>query len=204
MIWTVLACLAAGASCWWAMRPVGLWRIRARPDVAPGRWGALPWLRQRFRHLDAAARARERAVRQGVPQVCDLLAVCLDAGLPLRAAARIVGGGVDGPAGAALLGVCERIELGLDEVDAWAWLAGEPAFALVSRDISRSVRSGAGLSGRLRAHARDARFDLASARQQGARAAGVSSVLPLVACQLPAFVLLGIVPIFGALVASIR
>ncbi|MFP5416498.1 MAG: type II secretion system F family protein, partial [Actinomycetes bacterium] len=129
---------------------------------------------------------------------CELLAVCLDAGRPPRGALRVVAEVLDGPAADELRAVLQRIDLGVDEADAWGHLALVAGYQAVGRDLSRSVRSGLGLSAVLRQHAVDARKEAAAEALVEARGAGVRSVVPLMLCFLPAFMLLGVVPLFGA------
>ncbi len=159
------------------------------------------WARARAWWTAVRGRRWQASVRADVPQVCDLLAVCLEAGQPPRGALRLVAE-VSGDATSGVLGVvAHQIDLGIDERRAWASLGDAPGYAAVARDLSRSVGTGVALAGLLRQHARDARRAAAAAAQVGARRAGVRSVVPLVLCFLPAFFLLGVAPIFGGLFA---
>ena len=178
--WAWVAALASGLTVWWLLPPLGLPRLRSAPE-----------------------RSGADALRASVPAVCDLLSVCLDAGRPPRTALRVVLGVVDGPAAEALGAVQARIDLGVDEAEAWGGLTAVAGYREVGRDLARSVRSGLGLSDLLRQHAADARADRASRALVRARAAGVRSVVPLMLCFLPAFMLLGVVPLFGALVVQL-
>ena len=63
--------------------------------------------------------------------------------------------------------------------------------------MARALGSGMALSGTLRALGSGARGDAAAAAEERARRVGVRSVLPLMTCFLPAFLLLGVVPIIG-------
>lgn len=202
----LVAAVSAALAAWWWVPPAGLGRL-AEPwgRALVGRvarataWGG--WIRSRWRARGGAA--REAVVRAAVPQVCDLLAVCLDAGRPPRSALRVVAGVLEGPVAEELSRVLQRIDLGVDEAEAWAGLGTVPGFRAVGRDLARSVRSGVGLAELLRQHATDARKDAAATALVRARAAGVKSVVPLMVCFLPAFLLLGIVPMFGAFAASL-
>lgn len=151
-----------------------------------------------------AGRARRTAeLVSTLPQVCDLLAVAVSAALPLRAAVEVVAGAVGGAAGEALEGVAARVRLGEPESQAWAELEQEPALQAVAREISRTVSSGLGVAALLRDLAGEARRAAAAAALVKARQVGVRSVLPLMVCFLPAFVLLGIVPIFGGIISTV-
>lgn len=201
--WACLAALASGLTVWWLLPPLGLPRLRSAPERsgadalrAVAQWARALW--------DGRADAvRDDALRASVPAVCDLMSVCLDAGRPPRTALRVVLGVVDGPAAEALGAVQARIDLGVDEAEAWGGLTAVAGYREVGRDLARSVRSGLGLSDLLRQHAADARADRASRALVRARAAGVRSVVPLMLCFLPAFMLLGVVPLFGALVVQL-
>jgi len=96
-----------------------------------------------------------------------------------------------------------RLELGVDEAQAWAHLGRSPGYRQVARDLARSAHSGLGLAASLRQHAADARRDAQADALVRARSAGVRSVVPLMVCFLPAFLLLGVVPIFGAVVGGL-
>jgi hypothetical protein len=64
------------------------------------------------------------------------------------------------------------------------------------------VASGASASRVLRAAAARARKNNAYARLKNARVLGVRSSLPMMACYLPAFLLLGVVPIIGGMIGK--
>ena len=66
----------------------------------------------------------------------------------------------------------------------------------------RWVRRGLALPGPPRHHPADARREAAAEDLVRARAAGVKSVVPLMVCFLPAFIALGVVPLFGSLVTA--
>lgn len=150
-----------------------------------------------------AARRRERLVAQ-LPQVCDLLAVCLDAGLPLRSGVQVLSQAVAAPLGGLLAEVAAKVGLGADEAKAWSELAQtEPALAPLSREVARTVGSGIALSGALRSLGVDARRAAVVAAEVRAKRVGVRSVLPLMVCFLPAFLLLGVVPIIGGVAQNL-
>ena len=62
------------------------------------------------------------------------------------------------------------------------------------------MRSGVALGDLLRAHAAEARAAVEADARARARKVAVSGVVPLVTCFLPAFLLVGVVPIFGGLI----
>ena len=145
---------------------------------------------------------RRREVLAGLAQACDLLGAAVDAGLPVRLAVPVVADAVGGPVGEALGAVAARVQLGVSEQTAWSELT-EPGMEPLARELARSVSTGMGLGRLLRDLAADARRAAAAAAMVRARRVGVRSVLPLMLCDLPAFVLLGIVPVIGGVVASV-
>lgn len=147
------------------------------------------------------AKRRERIVLD-LPQALDLLGSCLAAGLPLRRASTVVAEAMSGPLAEELTAVASRAELGLPERRAWLMMAEQPALREVAVDIGRAVGSGASLDRVLQIHARDARRRRRAQLENRARTVGVRSVLPLMACFLPAFLLIGIVPIVGGMIST--
>lgn len=141
----------------------------------------------------AARRRRERLIMD-LPQALSLLGAAIGAGLPLRTATRQVAAGYTGPIADDLGRVLAQIDLGRPEGEAWRELRGDPVWALVVTDLARSAESGTRLGEALRRHADFARKQRRAAIEVVARGVGVRSVLPLMACFVPAFVLIGIVP----------
>lgn len=139
-----------------------------------------------------------------LPQVWDLLAACLAAGLPLRLGLSEVVAVQDGPLADQLGDVLTRIGLGEPEAAAWRSLAEHPLLGQASRDLARSIASGTSVVELLNEYATQAREDQHAAAEAAAKAIGVRAVLPLMICFLPAFFLIGIVPIIaGALLPLI-
>jgi Flp pilus assembly protein TadB len=150
-----------------------------------------------------AERQQERVVAQ-LPQACDLLAVALEAGLPLRRAVDVIAEVLGGPLGGLLAELAAKVRLGVEEAQAWHELgATQPVLAALGREVARTVGSGVALSRSLRALGAESRKDAAAAAQVRARKVGVRSVLPLMVCFLPAFLLLGVVPIIGGVVQQV-
>ncbi|MGO4956798.1 type II secretion system F family protein [Luteococcus sp. Sow4_B9] len=148
-------------------------------------------------------RDQEREValaRAQLPQVLDLLASALEAGLPLRTAAREVARVGPQPGCRALQRVNSRVMVGVDESGAWLALTEDPVWADVATDLASSAATGSAVAATVRDHAADARARSHEVRIRRARAMGVRSVLPLMACFLPAFLLTGVVPIVAGLV----
>ncbi|WP_285700380.1 type II secretion system F family protein [Actinomadura sp. NBRC 104412] len=157
-----------------------------------------------FTRLGQAERKRRDARRiADLPIAVDLLAACLRGGTPWSEAVEAVAEAVGGPLGEELQEVAVQIRLGADPVTAWLALAEEPTLAPLARTAVRAVQSGAPPAVPLSRLARDQRRTARSAAAARARTAGIKALLPLGACFLPAFVLLGIVPAIAGIARSL-
>jgi len=160
----------------------------AVPVVAATGVLALGWVEPQ-----STRRRRQRLIME-VPQALELMAACLGAGLPARTACAAVVQTFDGPVADDLGQVLALLELGVGDVVAWEALRDHPQLGLAAADLARSVESGTSMVEGLRHHAAAAREARRSELQVRARAVGVRSVLPLMTCFIPSFMLLGIVP----------
>jgi len=144
------------------------------------------------RRRQLAASARE------LPRVADLLAACLQAGLPLPAAAAEVGRVVDESTARQLrhlvVGLRSPSAGGSDRADGW-WR--------LERAVVRATERGAPLADVLTALAADERDRARWAAEEAARRAGVRAVGPLAACFLPAFVLVGVLPVVAGVAGTV-
>ncbi len=147
-----------------------------------------------------AVRERRQQLESVAPMVADLLAACLAAGASTASSTVAVTDALGDPI-ASVLGTCTaQIELGADPVLVWGQLADEPALAPIARSILRSADSGAPLSDILRRVADELRQQRRAKLESAARAVGVRAVGPLGVCFLPAFMLLGVVPLIASLI----
>ncbi|MCC2594384.1 type II secretion system F family protein [Tessaracoccus sp. OS52] len=142
------------------------------------------------------------AVGMQLPGTLELLAACIEAGAPMQRAVETVAEVSSEPTVGLLEGVAGQLRLGRAEAEAWLQLREDPSWGPVARDVARSARSGTSLVDALRVHAEDQRRRLEAERAKAARAVGVRSVMPLMVCFLPAFVLVGVVPIVAGLMAG--
>ncbi len=150
----------------------------------------------------AAARRRRVRLVLDLPQALDLLAAGLAAGRPLRSATEAVVEVLDGPLAADLAEVVAAVRLGRAEDDAWRELRTHPVLGPVATDLARSAASGTRLVELLGVHARVARRLRQAELEAMAKAVGVRCVVPLMVCFLPAFLLVGVVPIIGSVLAA--
>jgi pilus assembly protein TadC len=136
-----------------------------------------------------------------LPVVCDLLAVCLEAGLPVGGALAAVATALPGPLGPELTTVAGLYRLGATPRRAWAEVPAE--LAALGRVLVRAGESGSTVVPALRSLAADARAEQRSRADAAARRAGVWVLAPLGACFLPAFLCLGVVPLVLGIAADV-
>jgi pilus assembly protein TadC len=183
----------------------------SRLSAGPGAWAWLVWpvlaaataVLLGVLEPSSVRRRRERLVAD-TPQALDLMAAGLAAGMPVRLAARVVVDAFDGPLADDIGRVLALVDLGVAEPEAWRSLAGHPQLGPAATELSRSVDSGTLMVEALGRHAVAARETRRRALLVRARSVGVRSVLPLMTCFIPAFLLLGVVPtVVSALVAAL-
>lgn len=165
--------------------------------------------------VPGGAPAAEQVEEVDLGVVLELLAVALRAGTSLPRAIRVTGQAVAGADGARLARAGTALELGASWDEAWHGPADTGARALprlgrrrtaddrvvaLVRDCLRPAWVDGAAPGPL-LHAAEARLahDDATAAQVAAERLGVRLVVPLGTCLLPAFILMGLVPVVVAL-----
>ncbi len=143
----------------------------------------------------ATVRKRREEVERALPHVVDLLAVVLAAGAAPSRALSTVATAVEGPVVEDLRAAEHSLGLGRDPVRVWQELGRRPGLAALGRTMSRAVETGASVSGALGRLAEDLAASARLDAETRARAVGVRATAPLGVCLLPAFVLVGIVPL---------
>ena len=146
-----------------------------------------------------AQRQRRESLERQAPAAADLMAACLSAGATPGDAARAVSTALGDPIAEALGRLTGALDLGADPSRAWAALAVDAPLRPLARAAARSAETGAPLASLLAAVADDQRDEARARAEATARASGVKSVAPLAACFLPAFLLIGIVPVVASL-----
>ncbi|GAA1953621.1 hypothetical protein GCM10009798_10980 [Nocardioides panacihumi] len=168
------------------------------PVAAGGCWRAIG------RAEPADVRRQRDELRRELPHLARLLAAALAAGAAPATAAQAVSDALPGPGGARLGAAAARLRLGADPVAVWQGLADEPALAPLGRALARGQSSGSSVVVSVQRLgdelARAARADA----EDRARRVGVKAAVPLGICLLPCFLLIGIVPLVGGLLASLR
>jgi pilus assembly protein TadC len=152
-------------------------------------------------------RARGDEEREGpalvsdLPAACDLLGVCLSAGVPVAGALAAVGDATPAPLGPQLRGVAALYRMGADPRRAWADVPAE--LAGLGRVLVRAGESGSTVAPALRSLAADGRSAARAATEAAVRRAGVWILAPLGLCFLPAFLCLGVVPLILGIAADV-
>jgi len=148
------------------------------------------------RHAARSAARRQRGeVAAAVPRFADLLAACLESGAAPADAVDAVRRHLRGPLADRLAPVAGALRSGFDPLTVYDGSGrDDPVRGLVVA-LARAMESGAPLADTVAAVADDQRRRRRWSAEAAARRAGVQAVAPLVICFLPAFVLLGVVPV---------
>ena len=140
--------------------------------------------------------------RRAAPLAYDLLATCVEVSLEIPAAARVVALSIGTPVAAPLNVLAAALERGSSLEEATALLTGG-AFADLAGCLLAADSGGPGLGSALRALAAEERSAAGAAARASAKRAGVWAVGPLTLCFLPAFVLVGVVPVVAGLLVDL-
>jgi Flp pilus assembly protein TadB len=193
----------------WTVRVCGAAAALVAASVAGGVWAAPVGvlasltLDRGLRALWRRSQARERSrkLAADLPVAADLLAACFRAGADPPTAVAVVSQAVGGPVAQGFDHVTSLLALGADTGQAWADLARDREFSPLASALVRAVETGAPLAETLTALADDLRHARRTQAQATAHQVGVHAVAPLGLCFLPAFVLVGVVPVVVGLAA---
>lgn len=155
---------------------------------------------------DAAGRQeRERRarLRADLPWAADLLAACLAAGACAADAAEAVASAVGGPVGEALRRAVALQRLGGDPPSCWLGLGADPELDAIGRALARAAETGLPAAPVISAEAAVHRAERRADAQAALARVGVLATAPLGLCFLPAFLLIGIVPVVLGLGADV-
>lgn len=162
----------------------GMWVATASPVV---------------RRVDSQPLAVARA-RDGPPSLLDcatdieLYAACLASGAaPAHAAAAV--SEVSRANASQWASVAAMLSLGAPATASWSPMVGLPALEELARLAAHSEDSGGSLVGSCERIARDLRSQSSEEATAAAERAGVFIAMPLALCFLPAFIILGLLPI---------
>lgn len=148
-------------------------------------------------------RLRREEVRRDLPHVVTLLAASLRSGAAPGPAIDLVGRALPGAAADRLQPVASRLALGGDPVAVWTTVASDAALGPLGRAMARAHRSGAPVVATVERLSDDLARHSRAEVEDRARTVGVRAAVPLGVCLLPAFLLLGIVPLVAGLAGSI-
>ena len=162
----------------------------------------LPWLVRSQLALIARLEAQPELVRShglatATPVILELLAAALSVGVSVPRALTATGNAIGGSAGLDLAQAGRHLELGAGWRQAWAHTPAQ--FRIISAALRPGWEDGAAVTEALRAAGEAARRVQQDEARIAAGRLGVRLVLPLGLCLLPAFVLIGIVPMLLAL-----
>ncbi|MEP9384541.1 type II secretion system F family protein [Nocardioides sp. KR10-350] len=191
-LWCLLA--AAGALAFIG-GPVGL---LAAPAAAAACWVAIG------RAEPPAVRAAREEARRDLPHLVRLLGAALAAGSSPGEALALVAAALPGAAADRLAPVAARLRLGADPVATWQVLADDPALAPLGRTLARAHATGTPVAASVARLADDLARTARGEVEDRARAVGVKAAVPLGLCLLPAFLLVGVVPLVGGLLSQLR
>lgn len=183
--WVLVGAGAAGAMGWAVAGPIAALALAAAAATAGG------------------IALRRMAARSGPAQeppadlagAWEVLAVCLEAGLPVAMAVAAATRSLRGAVGVRLRRVSGLLELGADAAGAWQTVEDLPPVAAFARAAGRSAATGSALAAAARAEGARLRAELADSASARAQRAAVLITGPLGLCFLPAFLVLGIAPV---------
>lgn len=158
------------------------------------------------RRARRVAERRRRRVRRDLPEVVDLVALAVGAGLTVPLAVTVVARRVDGPVGDELGRVDREVAHGrrlADVLDEVPMRLGDEVRPLTAA-LAASDRYGAPLLAGLERLAADLRADRRRSAESAARRVPVALLFPLVLCILPAFALLTVAPLLAGGLAALR
>jgi len=156
------------------------------------------------RHADGREeRRRARQLARQAPEVAALLASTLAAGASTTRSIEVVAAASDPPIADVLRTVASALDLGAGPDEAWR--LADPLGLLddIAGGYRRSARSGAPLAEVLMKVASDLRRRHRQSVETAARVAGVRAIAPLAVCHLPAFLLVGAVPIVASFASGL-
>ncbi len=148
-------------------------------------------------------RAREETRRE-LPHVVQLLAVALASGASIPSALEQVADALPGAASESLRLARARLALGASPAQVWQELAGQPGLEPLGRALARSDAAGVRVADTIERLGRDLATEARLEVEDRARSVGIRAALPLGVCLLPAFLLVGIVPVVAAAVSALE
>jgi Flp pilus assembly protein TadB len=144
-----------------------------------------------------ARRRRDRLSAQS-PLAIDLVTACLASGAGVESALAAAARAVGEPLAGVLDAATTALALGADPVAVWRDVGTVDSLSSLARALARSADTGAGLAALLPRVAEEARATQRARIEERVRTASVRLTAPLGLAFLPAFVLLGVVPVVAS------
>lgn len=189
-----LSVLAAAAG--WAFVG-GIPGVIAGATLAPVAWRTLTNAR-------SPGEIRRQELRcTDYPLVVELLANALSAGADVETALRLVATAVGDPWESHLGTSLNALAVGQPPAVVWAALEQDPCGGTLGRALARAHATGVPVSDAMRRLAKDLREDADLEAHAYARTIEVRAAVPLGVCFLPAFVLLGVVPLVAGVLSNL-
>lgn len=195
---TVLGAVLTG---WFLVGGSAGWVVGAATAYGAWRWQRAR-LGQASRVTTEEAAIAAESMRQ-LPLAADLLAACISAGAGPREAAEAVGESLGGPVGERLVRTAAEIRLGGDPAVAWGRFGAIPGAAALARCLDRAGSTGAPAAEPVARLAEAMRAERASAAVARAQRAAVAITAPVGLCFLPAFLMVGVVPVVVGLAGGL-
>lgn len=155
-----------------------------------------------FRSRERRKRPERLPVTDDLPVLIGLLASGIRAGVTLPACLTAVSGAARGGLGEELAAVSEQLRLGAEPALAWRRSALPEPLVEVGRDLARATETGAPVADLLDRHVADLRRQVKARTTARIERMGVLVVAPLGLCFLPAFILVGVVPMAADLLTA--
>ena len=137
------------------------------------------------------------------PLVIELLAHSLAVGADIQTALHLVGDAVGDPWRTRLAVCLNALHLGQAPSQVWEEMEADPLMSGLGRALGRAHQTGVPVAKAMRALAHDAREESELAAHAYARTVEVRAAAPLGVCFLPAFVLLGVVPMVAGILRGL-
>ncbi|MEE1787008.1 type II secretion system F family protein [Streptomyces sp. SP17BM10] len=145
---------------------------------------------------DRRAELEEESLTRQLPLSAELLAACLGSAASPSVAVMAVGRSVGAPMGPRLVSIGAELALGAPPELCWSRLGEQhPSLAPLARCMVRTSLGGSPAAVPLIGLAHARRTAAGRAAHARVRRAGVLATVPLGLCFLPAFVLIGVVPV---------
>jgi Flp pilus assembly protein TadB len=151
-----------------------------------------------------ADRRRREELERDLPTAVHLLGACLGAGAATSAAFETVAAALPGAVADELQVVRHRLALGVDPATVWQQLARHPQLRPLGRALARAQQSGASVRAAVEALAVELAAQSRTRTDALARSVEVRAAAPLGVCFLPAFVLVGVVPMVVGVFSAMK